>query len=89
VKYAYIITRTFTRFEPGITELPNLGVHSTFKKALEHYESVKADRAKFGPVSSYQHGERDRERYVVLREFYTLTGESVRLERWIISRGKQ
>jgi hypothetical protein len=73
-----------------MTEIPNLGVHTSYKKALSHYESVIADRMKRHGVSQSTFGYPTRdevrartERVVLVRSAFVLdTLEEVRLERW-------
>jgi hypothetical protein len=37
----YIVTRIMFKLREVITEIPNLGVHSSYKKAMRHYKSVR------------------------------------------------
>jgi len=48
-KYIYIVTRDVTKkIETGGHSVPNLGVHTSLKSAIEHFKSIKEDRLKFG-----------------------------------------
>ena len=49
MRYIYIVTRTIVRENKkyGIP-IPNLGVHTNLKAAIEHFESVKLDRTSKG-----------------------------------------
>lgn len=88
MKYAYVVTRIVSELLPGITEIPNLGVHSSYVKAIKHYDSVLKDRAKQFNVKVNNHSLGDflikKDRFAVLRSFTTADGEEVRLEKWAV-----
>ena len=92
MKYAYIVTRITRNNQDGITEIPNLGVHSNFIKAKRHFKSVYDSRTKEGDISvigydmgtmEYANPSLDKdERYVVIQSAITSKGEEIRLEKW-------
>lgn len=45
IKYAYMVTREIEDSGPGYP-VPNLGLHSSVKKAKKHYDSIIEDRSK-------------------------------------------
>jgi hypothetical protein len=47
MRYIYIVTRT-VRGEKSGTSIPNLGVHTSKNRAIEHFDSVVEDRVKIG-----------------------------------------
>lgn len=75
-----------SKVRDGVIEIPNLGVHTSYKRAKSHYNSVIEDRKK-STKGHVAHGPRIDDRVSVLQEdsFY-LTGETVRLERWQIKK---
>jgi hypothetical protein len=84
MKHVYIVTRIVEKLTNGIREIPNLGVHTSFKKALQHYNSVIVDRGANSvwnienfndPITS--------ERTTLLATFWSVDHqEEVRLEKW-------
>ena len=82
MRYAYIVTRIMSKTTPGVTDIPNLGVHSKFERAIKHYESVVKDRVGDADNSVHHHGTIDPgNHFHVMRETY-INGENIRLERW-------
>jgi hypothetical protein len=39
-RYVYMVVVVPHDIEPGVTKLPNLGAHFSFRKACRHYENV-------------------------------------------------
>lgn len=88
MKYAYIVTRIVEGQTIG-TPIPNLGVHTTFKKARRHFEAVVESRVKDGHQvvwgKNYNTLLEDWDRYVVVNTAHILEGsvtEELRLEKW-------
>jgi len=87
MSYIYVVTRITKNADPGVFEIPNLGVHTSYKRAQKHYDSVVADRK----TRTSGHSTLSREcplvtsKMTLMREdcFYLL-GETLRLERWSV-----
>jgi len=88
MSYIYIVTRVINSVKPGFTEIPNLGVHTSYVKAKNHFDGVVSAREiefketirKTGryPASFYS-----KERNIVLDSARVVANnEEVRLERW-------
>jgi len=55
MKYVYIVTRVVTNETgPGVA-IPNLGIHTSLKKALVHYNSIVEDRVQRGYKILWDH----------------------------------
>jgi hypothetical protein len=85
VRYVYVVTRINKRQSKHVTEIPNLGVHASLKKALSHYNSVLEDRSErnknviIGPDINNDSDER----MGCIRSAYVVdSDEQIRLERW-------
>jgi hypothetical protein len=89
-KYIYVVTRIVEGKYAG-NPIPNLGVHSTLKKALSHFDSVVESRVAHGYEKVYhryfgKNIERE-ERYKVVWEVLVKNPcevEELRLEKWIL-----
>lgn len=87
MKYVYVVTRITKNANPSVTEIPNLGVHTSLKRAKQHFEGVVTDRRLtskvnktfFTPIIGYTNEDR---MFVLAEGFVYSTGEQVRLERW-------
>lgn len=84
MSYVYIVTRIFDHSMPGITQIPNLGVHTSLKKAQKHFDSVYQDRTQYGPVTmtSYDDTPMNSDRSKKIQWAFTNDGEEIRLEKW-------
>lgn len=86
--YVYIVTRITYPKQEGITEIPNLGVHTSYKKAIRHYQSVREDRWKLnggGSVSGQcvaNHKIYSDARFALLMSDH-FPNEEIRLEKWV------
>lgn len=49
-RFVYVVTRIFHTHENFGRSIPNLGVHSNLGRATNHFNSVLADRRRFGKV---------------------------------------
>lgn len=88
MKYAYVVTRTVKGEPLNVVEIPNLGVHTSYEKARQHFDSVRLDRIKSGLRNLYTHpGFTQPGPVSVLRTslFYHPNGmsEEIRLEKWV------
>jgi hypothetical protein len=85
--YVYVVTRIAHNEHAHIREIPNLGCHSSYKKAERHYKSVYADRvARYNgipqPGQNIWHSSIPfSDPYVVLMSDH-FPNEEIRLEKW-------
>lgn len=85
--HIYVVTRILRKTREGVTEIPNLGVHSSLGKALRHFHSVINDRAQrtaLTMIHSTNPKMSKDDRYLVVRSATTDEGEEVRLEKWLV-----
>lgn len=88
MKYAYIVTRIIKNNLEGVTNIPNLGVHTSYARALKHYRGVVSDRLRLPYTDDLRVNQKQpmgEERCIVLDDLYVGDGETVRLEKWKVS----
>jgi len=92
VKYVYVVTRIMKSVKPGIIEIPNLGVHTSYEKAETHFKSVVDDRYGTGEALPHLKYGRQwaptvrpslRERFLVINSV-NIKDEEIRLEKWLV-----
>jgi len=86
MRHVYIVTTINFDNKGGMYSIPNLGVHTSEKKAVKHWRSVVEDREKrlkLLHVTTRTEAFYKDERYVTLREA-NFPEEKVRLEKWIV-----
>jgi hypothetical protein len=89
MRYIYIVTRTVKGEKVG-TSMPNLGVHTNKKRALEHFNGVVEDRERIGYKISWSRWNPETIYPDDLPHFEMKTAlmidgeveETLRLERW-------
>ncbi len=92
MKYVYAVISIVRNMPEGVTNLPLLGVHTSFKKAMRHYNSVVNDR-QFDSQEKRTHvppsprhlgiAEWDASPSALITSYYSWkNGEQIRLERW-------
>lgn len=88
-KYVYIVTRiVIQKREIYGTAIPNLGVHSSLEKAIDHFNDIKKDRLEYKnrycrwdnylPKNKYD----SRHLYRVARLESDIEIEELRIEKW-------
>lgn len=82
MKYAYVVTRIMFKFQDGVMHIPNLGVHSSYKKAKKHFNSVVKDRQKTENGYKVHRPTYDTPVSIMDEHSFPNIGEWVRLERW-------
>lgn len=84
MRHVYVVTRIHMIKTQGVVEIPNLGMHSSRKKADSHFDNVVEDRKKREHVVREQCYEGDgRDNYTVVRSAYCAESqEQIRLEKW-------
>lgn len=90
MKYVYVVTRVVNGDSLG-TPIPNLGVHSSYKKAKRHFDVIIKDRhdSDYRVLINHRTNlppeEEWRKRYVVANKAYACKDnvtEELRLEKW-------
>ena len=84
MKHVYIVTRIVEKLTNGIREIPNLGVHSSFKKALKHYNSVLINRGASNTLNVKNFNDPiTKDRNTILAVYWSVDSqEEIRLEKW-------
>ena len=87
-RYVYMIVSVTTDMAPGLTNIPNLGLHCNRKDAIDHFLACVNSRARSGESVIWTHNEPHPEPIpgcTVIRESYVKRKdcrENIRLERW-------
>jgi hypothetical protein len=88
MRYVYVVTRICEGDSLG-TPIPNLGVHTSFKKAKRHFDAIVDSRIKHDAQvmwgGNYDTITHPFDRYVVVNKAIIYEGdfkEELRLEKW-------